>query len=64
MYQRENILKAINNGRLSLKNEGERFWYKYKLRITILHWSRNLFDGYQIEVFDKKTNFHLDTVVV
>ncbi len=64
MYQRKKIIKAIDNRRLSLKNEGEKNWFKYKLRITKLYWSRNLFDGYQIEIFDKRTDFHIDTVVV
>jgi len=64
MYQRKKIIKAIDNRRLSLKNEGEKNWFKYKLRITKLYWSRNLFDGYQIEIFDKRTDFYIDTVVV
>ena len=56
------ILKAIENNRLSLKNEGERFWHNYKIRISKLFWSRNLYDGYLIEVYDKLSGLHLNTV--
>ncbi len=64
MGLQEKLTKAIDNGKLSLKFEGEKYWFNYKLRITILFWSRNLFDGYQIEVFDKKTDQHLETILV
>lgn len=63
MELKHKILNAVTKQKLSLKNEGERFWYSYKIRITILYWSRNLYDGYQIEVYDKKTAIHLETVV-
>lgn len=56
------ILNAINNNRLSLKNEGEKFWYNYKIRITKLIWSRNLHDGYLVEVYDKHSGLHLNTI--
>lgn len=56
------ILKAIDNNKLSLKNEGERNWYNFKVRITFLYWQRNLFDGYLIEVYEKYSNIHIGTV--
>ncbi|CAM1333708.1 hypothetical protein [Tenacibaculum aestuariivivum] len=58
----EKILSAINTGNLSIKNEGEKKWYNYKLRITKLFWNRNLFDGHLIEIYDFKTNIHLSTI--
>ena len=63
MSLQNKISNAIAKRKLSLNKEGERYWYKFKLRITCLYWSRNLFDGYQIEVYDKVTGIHLDTVI-
>lgn len=57
------ILKVINNNKLSLRKEGERDWFKFRIRITFLHWSRNLFDGYKIEVYDKSSLVHLGTIL-
>jgi len=62
MNIKHQILSAINSNKLSLKNEGERFWHNYKIRITKLFWSRNLYDGYLIEVYDKKSDMHLNTI--
>lgn len=62
MNIKHQILNAINSNKLSLKNEGERFWYNYKIRITKLFWSTNLYDGYLIEVYDKKSDMHLNTI--
>lgn len=62
MTVKEKIHNAICCQRLSLKNEGERQWYTYKIRITKLFWSRNLYDGYQIEVYNKITSMHLETI--
>ena len=49
---------AIRNKRLRLY-EGERNWYKYFLSIQELVWSRNNYDGYLIDVYDKKYGIHL-----
>ncbi len=64
MYSRNKILRAIDSGKLSLKTEGERRWFSYRIRITILYWRRNLFDGYKIEIYDGQTYFHLDTIII
>ena len=56
------INRAILNKRLNIDQEGEKYWYNYKLRITNLYWARNLYDGYKIEVYDKKSETHLDTI--
>ncbi|MBC6427023.1 MAG: hypothetical protein GDA51_11290 [Ekhidna sp.] len=60
---KEKIVNAISNKKLNIDQEGERFWYNYKIRITKLYWTRNLFDGYQIEVYDKYSNKHLETLI-
>lgn len=62
MSVKEKILNAIYCQKLSLANEGERKWYNYKTRVTKLFWGRNLYDGYQIEVYNKITGIHLETI--
>lgn len=62
MNIKHQIIDAINCNRLSLKNEGEKFWHNYKIRVTKLFWSRNLHDGYLIEVYDKHSGLHLNTI--
>lgn len=59
---KEKIINAILNKRLNIAKEGMRYWYSYQLRITKLYWARNLFDGYQIEIYDKYSNKHLETI--
>lgn len=58
------ILKAIEIKRLSLEVLGERKWYNYFIRTTELIWSRNLKDGYLIEVYDEKYGNHLCSVTI
>lgn len=60
---KEKIVNAISNKKLNIDKEGEKYWYSYKLRITKLYWVRNLFDGYQIEVYDKYSDRHLETIL-
>jgi hypothetical protein len=57
------ILKAVQTNRLNPEILGERKWYNYFLRITELVWSRNLYDGYLIEVYSKEEN-HLCTIKI
>jgi len=59
----DKIFRAIENGKLSLKNEGEKYWFNYKLNITFLYWRRNLHDGYQIDVYDKESGRDLGRVI-
>ena len=64
MNIQQKIDQAITNGSLSVKKEGEKNWYNYKQAITFLYWRRNLHDGYSIEVFDKKSDLHIETVII
>lgn len=45
------ILKAIETNKLNPEILGERKWYNYFIFVTELVWSRNIHDGYQIEVY-------------
>ena len=58
------IRQAINNNRLNLHIIGERKWDKYFIRITKLAWSRNLYDGYLIEVYEEQYGSHLTSVTI
>jgi hypothetical protein len=58
------IHKAILSKKLNLNQLGERNWYKYFIRTSILKWSTNMRDGYKIEVYDKKYGKHLATIEV
>lgn len=58
------IKSAIENNKLNLQKLGERKWFNYFIRTTELVWSRNLHDGYQIEVYTEKYGEHLGTVVI
>ena len=49
------ILNSIETKKLNPEILGERKWYNYFIRITELFWSRNNFDGYQIEVYSDNT---------
>lgn len=58
------IHKAIQTKKLNPEILGERKWYNYFIRITELVWSRNLIDGYLIEVYDEKQGNHLATITI
>lgn len=59
------ILQAIKFKKLNPEVLGGRNWYNYYLMITELVWSRNLFDGYRIEVYkDSSKREHLITLKV
>jgi len=60
----EKILKAVKTNKLNLEIIGERNWYNYFIRVTQLVWSRNLYDGYLIEVYDEKYGNHLASVTI
>ena len=58
------ISKAILSNKLSLEKLGERKWYRYFIRISVLKWSINLHDGYKIEVYTEKYGEHLTTITL
>lgn len=58
------ILRAIETKRLNPEILGERSWYGYYIRTTELVWSRNLRDGYNIDVYDQQYGEYLATVVL
>ena len=58
------ILKAIETNKLNPEILGERNWYNYFIRVTELVCSRNNYDGYKIEVYEKKYGSHLNTIIV
>jgi hypothetical protein len=60
----EKIKRAIETNKLNLKILGERYWYNYFIRTTELVWSRNLHDGYKIEVYIEKYSEHLATITI
>ncbi|MDR2834972.1 MAG: hypothetical protein LBV69_02045 [Bacteroidales bacterium] len=61
----EKIKRAIQTNKLNPEILGERKWYNYFIRTTELVWTRNLYEGYQIEVYDKQYGGnHLATVKV
>ncbi|MCL2844638.1 MAG: hypothetical protein FWE23_04205 [Chitinivibrionia bacterium] len=60
----EKIKRAVETNKLSLKILGERFWYRYFIRVTELIWARNFYDGYQIEVYSDKYGEHLSTITI
>jgi hypothetical protein len=60
----EKIKRAIETNKLNPKILGERNWYGYFIRTTELVWSRNLYDGYEIEVYTKKYAEHLAKVTI
>lgn len=57
------ILKAIKTNRINPEILGKRSWYNYLLRVTKLIWSRNLYDGYLIEVYSKDED-HLCSIKI
>lgn len=58
----QKILKSLNNWRLN-PVEWTKKWYNYNLSIQNFVWSRNIFDGYNIDVYDWENNF-LDSVKI
>lgn len=58
------IRKSIETNRLNPTILGERSWYNYYIRTTELIWSRNLIDGYLIEIYDEKYGNHLASLTV
>lgn len=52
----QKIFNSINNWKLKLI-EWKRNWYNYIISIQKLVWSRNLFDWYQIDIYDRKWNY-------
>ena len=58
------INNAISTNKLNLQILGERKWYSYFIRTTELIWSRNLHDGYLIEVYDEQYGNHLASIKV
>lgn len=55
---------AILNKKLNTNILGERNWYNYFIRTSILKWSTNMRDGYKIEVYEEKYGKHLATIEV
>lgn len=59
------ILKALKTNKLNPNRLGERKWYDYFISIDELVWTRNNYDGYQIEVYLDETKVeHLITVTI
>lgn len=57
---RQKILNSINNNRLKLI-EWKRNWYNYIISIQELVWSRNFYDWYKIDIYNKEGEY-LDTL--
>lgn len=60
----DKIHTAILNKKLDLNHLGERSWYKYFIRTSVLKWVVNMRDGYKIEVYEEKYGNHLATIEV
>ncbi len=61
----EKIKKAIQNNKLNPEILGERQWHRYFISVTELVWSRNLYDGYLIDIYsDKYKASYLGTVIL
>jgi hypothetical protein len=59
------IKRAIETNKLNPEILGERNWYNYFIYVIELVWSRNNYDGYQIEVYtDNSKREHLATVII
>lgn len=59
------ILKAIKNNKLNPQILGDRKWYNYFISVNKLVWSRNLWDGYEINVYsDECKSLHLRTIKI
>lgn len=60
----EKIVKAIKTKKFNPEILGERKWYNYFIKTTQLIWSRNLIDGYLVEVYEEKYGLHLCSIIV
>ena len=59
------ILKALKTNKLNPEILGERNWYNYFIRVTELVWTRNNYEGYQIDIYtDNSKTEHLITVKI
>lgn len=59
------VLKALKCNKLNPEILGERNWYNYFIRVTELVWTRNNYDGYQIDVYsDNSKREHLVTIKI
>lgn len=58
------VKQAIETNKLNPEILGERNWYNYFIRVSKLIWSRNLYDGYKIEVYSEKYGIHLSTIII
>ena len=59
------VLKALKNNKLNPEILGERNWCNYFIRVTELIWTRNNYDGYQIEIYsDNSKRDHLATIKI
>lgn len=57
------IERAVDKNQLKLEG-GERYWRKYFIHIVELVWARNLWNGYEIHVYDGKDKRHLGSVMI
>tara|TARA_R110002096_G_scaffold405303_1_gene603362 strand:- start:85 stop:327 length:243 start_codon:yes stop_codon:yes gene_type:complete len=54
------ILRALQTNKLNPNILGERNWYKYFIAVDELVWSRNLWNGYNINIYtDRYKSEHL-----
>ncbi len=60
----EKIKSAVDSGRLNLNKFGWRKWHKYYINTMELVWARNMHDGYQIDVYDGRTENHLAKIII
>jgi hypothetical protein len=59
------VLKALKTNKLNPEILGERNWYNYFIRVTELVWTRNNYEGYQIDIYtDNSKTEHLITVKI
>ena len=58
------IRRAVETNKLSLNKLGKRNWYEYFINVTELVWTRNLHEGYLIDVYDEEYGQHLAKVIV
>ncbi|MBU8901499.1 MAG: hypothetical protein KOO69_02040 [Victivallales bacterium] len=59
----DKIRVAIGNKQLKLVAD-RRKWRKYYISIVELVWARNLWDGYEINIYTEEYGRHLGTVKV
>ena len=49
------ILKAIKTNKLNPEILGERKWYNYFISVNELVWTRNLWNGYSIDIYSNES---------